>query len=91
MAGLIVMEFHDCYHFIEHRTEAHLILPPIVSSLPSSAGEEPVGNEGDQRHEYDRPEQGGEQQREQNPEYSERSASSTKTKASSAEAPPLNQ
>jgi hypothetical protein len=35
----------------------------------TAAGEEvPVGDEGDQRHEHDRPEQGGEQQREQNPE-----------------------
>jgi hypothetical protein len=34
----------------------------------TAAGEEVVGDEGDQRHEHDRPEQGGEQQREQNSE-----------------------
>ena len=34
---------------------------------PSSAGEEPVGEEGDQRHEHDRSNQGGEQQHEHNP------------------------
>src|SRR5688572_1180735 len=57
--------------------------------LPASAaGEEPVGDEGDQRHEHDRPEQSGEQQRKENPDHSERSEASTK--ASSAKTHPTN-
>ncbi len=53
----------------------------------AAAGEEPVGDEGDQRHEHDRPEYCGEQHHEQDPEQSERSAPSPE--ASPAEAPPL--
>jgi hypothetical protein len=33
----------------------------------SAAGEEPVGDEGHQSYEHDRPQQGGEQQPKQNP------------------------
>ena len=43
----------------------------------SPAGEEPVGDEGDQRHEHDRPEQSGEQQRKEKPDHPERSEAST--------------
>ena len=56
----------------------------IELSSTATGEEVPVGDEGDQRHEHDRPEQGGEQQREQNPEKSESSAPSAK--ASSAKA-----
>ncbi len=56
----------------------------------AAAGEEPVGDEGDQRHEHDRPERGGEQHHEQDPEQPERSAPSAETDAPPAEAPPLD-
>src|SRR3712207_6155752 len=55
----------------------------------TTAGEELVSDEGDQRHEHDRPEQGSEEERKENPEEPERSAPPTKTDASSAEAPAL--
>lgn len=61
--------------------------PGPMSVLPVvAAGEEPESDEGDRRHEHERPERGGEQQREKDPERPVRSAPSSET--SSAEAPP---
>ena len=68
MGGLIAMEPNHCERFIEHTTQARLTLPPVVGSPPSPAAEETVGGEGDQRHEHDRSEHGGEKHYEQDPQ-----------------------
>src|SRR5215207_11759001 len=45
-----------------------LTLQPVIGSSPSSAAEESVAGEGDQRHEHDRSERGSKQQYDQEPD-----------------------